>query len=82
MIFCLIVVRAMLDCLYISIPFSRGFLNPNSQGPQMMGGPQPQMNSFKQDKDTQNGSKDQMAGAGNQGRNVQWISNSAMMAAG
>lgn len=82
MIFCLIVVRAMLDCLYISIPFSRGFLNPNSQGSQMMGGPQPQMNSFKQDKDTQNGSKTQMAGAGHQGRNVQWISNSAMMAAG
>lgn len=80
-IFCLIAVRAMLDCLYISIPFSRGFLNPNSQGPQMMGGPQPQMNSFKQDKDTQNGSKDQMAGAGNQRSNVQWISNSAMMAA-
>lgn len=81
-IFCLIAVRAMLDCLYISIPFSRRLLNPNSQGPQMMGGPQPQMNSFKQDKDTQNGSKTQMAGAGHQGSNVQWISNSAMMAAG
>lgn len=80
-IFCLIVVRAMLDCLYISIPFSRRFLNPNSQGPQMMGGPQPQMNSFKQDKDNQNGSKDQMVGAGHQGSNVQWISNSAIMAA-
>ena len=80
MIFCLIAVRAMLDCLYISIPFSRRFLNPNSQGPQMMGGPQPQMNSFKQDKDTQNGSNSQMVGAGHQGRNVQWISNSAMMA--
>lgn len=81
MIFCLITVKAMLDCLYISIPFSRGFLNPNSQGPQMMGGPQPQMNSFKQDKDTQNGSKDQMVGAGHQGSKIQWISNSAMMAA-
>ena len=81
MIFCLIVVRAMLDCLYISIPFSRGFLNPNSQGPQMMGGPQPQMNSFKQDKDTQNGSKTQMVGAGHQGSKIQWISNSAMIAA-
>lgn len=80
-VFCLITVRAMLDCLYISIPFSRGFLNPNSQGPQMMGGPQPQMNSFKQDKDTQNGSNSQMAGAGNQGSKIQWISNSAMMAA-
>lgn len=82
MIFCLITVKAMLDCLYISIPFSRGFLNPNSQDPQMMGGPQPQMNSFKQDKDTQNGSKTQMAGAGHQGSKIQWISNSAMMAAG
>ena len=51
------------------------------QGPQMMGGPQPQMNSFKQDKDNQNGSKDQMAGVGNQGSKIQWISNSAMMAA-
>lgn len=81
MIFCLIVVRAMLDCLYISIPFSRGFLNPNSQGPQMMGGPQPQMNSFKQDKDNQNGSNSQMAGVGHQGSKIQWISNSAMMAA-
>ena len=81
MIFCLIVVRAMLDCLYISIPFSRGFLNPNSQGSQMIGGPQPQMNSFKQDKETQNGSNSQMAGAGNQGSKIQWISNSAMMAA-
>ena len=80
-IFCLIAVRAMLDCLYISIPFSRGLLNPNSQGPQMMGGPQPQMNSFKQDKDTQNGSNSQMAGAGHQGSKIQWISNSAMMAA-
>lgn len=80
-IFCLIAVRAMLDCLYISIPFSRKLLNPNSQGPQMMGGPQPQMNSFKQDKDNQNGSKDQMAGVGNQGSKIQWISNSAMMAA-
>ena len=79
-IFCLIAVRAMLDCLYISIPFSRRFLNPNSQGSQMMGGPQPQMNSFKQDKDTQNGSKTQMAGAGHQGSNVQWIQNAAMMA--
>lgn len=81
MIFCLITIKAMLDCLYISIPFSREFLNPNSQGPQMMGGTQPQMNSFKQDKDTQNGSNSQMAGAGNQGRNVQWIQNAAMMAA-
>lgn len=80
-IFCLIAVRAMLDCLYISIPFSRGFLNPNSQEPQMMGGPQPQMNSFKQDKDTQNGSKSQIAGASHQGSKIQWISNSAMMAA-
>lgn len=80
MIFCLIAVRAMLDCLYISIPFSRGFLNPNSQGSQMMGGPQPQMNSFKQDKDTQNGSKTQMAGAGHQGSKIQWIQNAAMMA--
>lgn len=80
-IFGLITVKAMLDCLYISIPFSRGFLNPNSQGPQMMGGPQPQMNSFKQDKDTQNGSNSQMAGAGHQGSKIQWISNSAMMAA-
>ena len=70
----------MLDCLYISIPFSRGFLNPNSQGPQMMGESQPQMNSFKQDKDTQNGSKSQIAGAGHQGSKIQWISNSAMMA--
>ena len=81
MIFCLIAVRVMLDCLYISIPFSRGFLNPNSQGPQMMGGPQPQINSFKQDKDTQNGSNYQMAGAGNQRSKIQWISNSAMIAA-
>lgn len=80
-VFCLITVRAMLDCLYISIPFSRRFLNPNSQGPQMMGGPQPQMNSFKQDKDTQNGSNSQMVGAGHQGSKIQWISNSAMMAA-
>lgn len=79
-IFCLITVKAMLDCLYISIPFSRGFLNPNSQGPQMMGGPQPQMNSFKQDKDTQNGSNSQMTGARQQGSKIQWISNSAMMA--
>ena len=39
------------------------------------------MNSFKQDKDNQNGSKDQMAGVGNQGSKIQWISNSAMMAA-
>ena len=79
-IFCLIAVRAMLDCLYISIPFSRGFLNPNSQGSQMMGGTQPQMNSFKQDKDTQNGSNSQMTGAGHQGSKIQWISNSAMIA--
>lgn len=79
-IFCLIVVRVMLDCLYISIPFSRRLLNPNSQGSQMMVGPQPQMNSFKQDKDNQNGSKDKMAGAGNHGSKIQWISNSAMMA--
>lgn len=80
-IFCLIAVRAMLDCLYISIPFSRGFLNPNSQGSQMMGMTQPQMNSFQQNKETQNGSKTQMAGAGHQGSNVQWIQNAAMMAA-
>lgn len=79
-IFCLIAVRAMLDCLYISIPFSRGFLNPNSQGSQMMGGTQPQMKSFKQDKDTQNGSNSQMTGAGHQGSKIQWISNSAMIA--
>lgn len=81
-VFCLITVRAMLDCLYISIPFSRGLLNPNSQEPQMIGGTQPQMNSFKQDKDTQNGSNSQMAGARQQGSKIQWISNSAMMAAG
>lgn len=82
MIFCLLVVKAMLDCLYISIPFSRGFLNPNSQGPQMTGMTQPQMNGFQQNKDNQNGGNSQMAGARQQGSKIQWISNSAMMAAG